>query len=1085
MTRRILILLASFLVLFGCFIAYRFIFSMPKEGISKRPPSVKDPSVMVSLTASSMPSKPGAPTLGPGANLHVEARDKFNHLQYVLESPHWNRDPDGSWVLQKPIVTMYQKGGIVISIRGDKGRVFAEEVKSNAKINSGSLAGNVVISIDRNANQAAPIADRPKDEILIKMDDVSFDNNRLEISSPNEVQVTSYEADIDGKGLTINLNESPSELRLLRLDQGRKMTIRDEGLTLSTPGGNALSGVAVRGGAGSATPTTAPVAVAAGVAAQGTLEKIKGKSAQEAATELEAMLPQPSADQGKPDSTGKKIPPARNIYLAQFDSPDNNLNVISENGTLQNANKVTLLFEWGGQAKRTSDSSPFSAGPRTTAAASQPASQPAGKEKKPTVITWSGPLELRPVGYVPKPNKKKYEVHAQGPQLTLADKQTIVSCGEIFFHQPGQTGELVGNGSKPVTMTLSSGETILAESVLFDRQNGVADLIGKGTITQPYRGGSEVAIGGAASEPAPAPFEHPADDFIQWTRSVAVLFGESRTGGTARIKQFVKEATFYGHVELHRPTTGDSLQCEDNLHVLMARLQGGRNTLQRAVATGDVKAHYEKSDIEGQKLVMDFEAVKKGKGSLQNRPSTLEVIGAVTIRTKDAKDAKNNSIVTADRIHASVINQTAELYGSPAVMMQDQKKVTGNEIHIVAGDRQVGKAHIRELVSAQVVGAGTADFPNDRDPLSGTKFGQPKSTHVSWAQSMNFDGAANAADVKGDVHLDSELDKMRCQTVHLDFDRSAKSAEPSTEESTTEPAGTAPGKNLALGIGKFGTRQLAKIDAEGKIKVDSRKTDKDGHLIQLLDLNCSSLTYTAKDKTMVVNGAGNMLAGDFRQPPPTTQKAAVKESEDAMPVEDVQRPSASAFEWHKRMTLTQLDDGQRTVLLEGDVVLVHRSGKEVELTDPQKKQWNVMDWQDLRPGRHIVLGCDNLQAAFDKPAEKGQTSQPSTDQSQQQQQGPRVGNLRNFQAWQGVNLKDGTFQVLGQRLIYDVKDADGKVVDVVKIFGYLEGQKKTLAQIISADPRTGRLQQQQAPEITWNRKDNSIETKNVSVVGGR
>ena len=1068
MTRRILILVSSFLVLLGCFIAYRYVFAMPRE-IAKRPPSVKDPSVMVSLTASSMPSKPGAPTLGPGANLHVEARDKFNHLQYVLESPHWNRDPDGSWALQKPVVTMYQKGGIVICIRGEKGRVFAEEVKSNAKINSGSLAGNVEISIDRNANQAAPLTERPKDEILIKMGDVSFDNNRLEISSPNDVAVTSYEADIEGKGLTISLNESPSELRLLRLDQGRKMTIREEGLALSTPGGNAL--------AGTATTTTGTVTVAAGVAAQGTLEKIKGQSAQDAATELEAILPQPTADQGKPDSSGKKIPPARNIYLAQFESPDNNMNVISENGTLQNANKVTLLFEWGGQAKRSGESSPIATGIRTPA----PASQPAGKAKKPTVITWSGPLELRPVGYVPKPNKKKYEVHAQGPQLTLADKQTIVSCGGIFFHQPGQTGELVGNGNKPVTMTLSSGETILAESVLFDRLNGVADLVGKGTITQPYRGGSEVAIGDATSEPATAPAEHPADDYIQWTRSVAVLFGESRTGGAVRIKQFVKEATFHGHVELHRPTTGDSLQCEDNLHVLMARLASGKNTLQRAVATGDVKAHYEKSDIEGQKLVMDFEAVKKGKGSIQNRPATLDVIGSVTIRTKDAKDPKNNSIITADRIHASVVNQTAELYGSPAVMVQDQKKVTGNEIHVVARDSKVGKSHVRELVSAQVIGAGTADFPNDRDPLSNTKFTHPKLTHVTWGESMNYDGIDNFVDVKGDVHLDSELDKMRCQTVRLDFDRSDKVEESSPDQPSTEPAEPAAGKGLAMEIGKFGTRRIAKIDAEGKVKVDSRKTDKDGHLLELLDLNCSNLVYTAKNKTMMVKGAGNMLAGDFRQPPPS-KKAPVVESENGPPMEDVQRPSASAFEWQKGMTLTQLEDGQRTVLLEGEVVLVHRSGKELELTEQQKKQWSVIDWKDLRPGRHIVLGCDNLQAAFDKPTEKGQATQPTTDQAQQ---GPRVGNLRNFQAWQDVNLKDGTFQVLGQRLIYDVKDTDGKVVDVVKIFGYLEGQKKTLAQIISADPRTGRLQQQQAPEITWNRKDNSIETKNVSAVGGR
>jgi lipopolysaccharide export system protein LptA len=455
----------------------------------------------------------------------------------------------------------------------------------------------------------------------------------------------------------------------------------------------------------------------------------------------------------------------------------------------------------------------------------------------------------------------------------------------------------------------------------------------------------------------------------------------------------------------------------------------------------------------------------------------------VTVKTRDAKDRKNDSVVKADRIHANVINQTAELYGNPAVMVQDQKKVTGNEIHVVAGDRRVGTAHVRELLSAQVVGAGTADFPNDRDPLSGTRFSQPKLTHVTWAQSMNYDGVANTVDVNGDVHLDSELDKMRCQTVHLDFDRSAASGEPSPEQPSAEPASPAASKSLALGIGSFGTRQLAKIDAEGKVKVDSRSTDKDGHIVQLLDLNCANLIYTAKEKTMIVDGAGNMLVGDFRQPPPA-KKAPVNsanEGEGAPPIEDIQSPSASAFEWQKRMTLTQRDDGERTVQLDGDVVLVHRSGKELELTDEQKKQWSVADWHDLRPGRHIVLGCDTLQAAFDKPAEKGK---PAADQDQQ---GPRVGNLRNFQALKDVNLKDETLkaQVLGQRVIYDFKDRDGKIVDVVKIFGYMEGEKKTLAQIVSANPQTGKMQQQQAPEIIWNRRDNSIETKDVNAVGGR
>jgi len=142
MTRRILILVASFLALMGCFFAYQRISAMPRESAVNRPISVKDPAVLVSLTQTTKPSKPGAPELGPGANLHVEARDKFNHLQYVLESPKWSRETDGSWSLEKPIVTMYQKGRMVISIRGQKGRVFAEEVKSNVKINSGSLAGD-------------------------------------------------------------------------------------------------------------------------------------------------------------------------------------------------------------------------------------------------------------------------------------------------------------------------------------------------------------------------------------------------------------------------------------------------------------------------------------------------------------------------------------------------------------------------------------------------------------------------------------------------------------------------------------------------------------------------------------------------------------------------------------------------------------------------------------------------------------------------------------------------------------------------------------------------------------------------------
>ena len=67
-------------------------------------------------------------------------------------------------------------------------------------------------------------------------------------------------------------------------------------------------------------PTTAPSVVLAATR-PGELESVAGKTAAQAAETLTAAHPQPTTDQGKPDSTGKKVPPSRNIFLATFEAP--------------------------------------------------------------------------------------------------------------------------------------------------------------------------------------------------------------------------------------------------------------------------------------------------------------------------------------------------------------------------------------------------------------------------------------------------------------------------------------------------------------------------------------------------------------------------------------------------------------------------------------------------------------------------------------------------------------------------------------------------------------------------------------------
>ena len=165
-------------------------------------------------------------------------------------------------------------------------------------------------------------------------------------------------------------------------------------------------------------------------------------------------------------------------------------------------------------------------------------------------------------------------------------------------------------------------------------------------------------------------------------------------------KQFIKEATFFGHVELHRPVTGDYLTCEDNLHVTMARTEQdgkAKMSIRQTVATGDVVAKYQASDIHSRRLVMNFNEVRNNQGKIGVRASTLDADGDVIVHTReDHKDKKGaiNSIFTtvqADTLHADNINRSAEIHGQPAVIKQSpdglegeqEKKLIGDEIHLV------------------------------------------------------------------------------------------------------------------------------------------------------------------------------------------------------------------------------------------------------------------------------------------------------------------------------------------------------------------------------------------------------------------
>lgn len=1014
MTRKLLILLATFVVLLVGFLLYRQFLSQPGQ-IAKTHYNHLKNVPMVTTMATSAPTGV-LPYLGAGTQLRVESRNSDRRLKFVLEAPQWSRSDDGGWALVRPAMSIYQEDGTAIYIRGETGKAYAEEVNNNLKVNSGTLQGGVEIIIDRGINaDPATFDSRPEDIVRIEMQDVAFDNNRLQIHTLNEVKVTSFEADVEGKGLTMFMNESPSELRLLRLEQGRRMTIKSamEGMSVVTPGAKAPS--AQNAAPAKNLPASMPAP------AQSLLEQVLAAKADGG-----DYLPPPDAA-GQQDDKLRR----RNIYFAQFDSPGGDMTVNSSSGHLEGASRVSLLFDWGNRQKsqpeQTLQVGGSTGAPRTQQPRqAKPAPVVAGKA---TVIEWNGPLELKPIAYTPSPNRKRYEMMAQGPALKLSDAQAVVHCSELYFLQPNQTGRLLGSPAKPVKIDMDSGERIESERVVFDRLGGWAEFHGKGRMTQPFKPDEKSGTAAVTSTPAVAS----GDDTIDWTKSVRVLFGN-----TEGKRQHVKEATFTGHVQLRRPT-GDFMACDDNLHVEMGSLDKRRNVLKLATAVGNVSAQYEGNSIVADRLVMNFEAVDGGRGSLQMKPSKLDAYNNVCI---EMKGGQGMTVATADEFHADAIRRTAVLNGKPAKVIQGPNLIIGNLIRL--NDAQQ---------AAQVVGEGMLEFPNDTDPMSGARLVKPTLVRLNWSRSMNYSGRDNKASFLGDVRLNSEMNRMNCGKLDLEF-----SAGAAKEQAVADQ----PSQGLALGIHQYGSRQISKIIAEEKVSVDSRSQGADNNTERILTLFCNLMVYEASSKLMTVTGYGRLGVWDFRPPD--------AKADNSMTGSNMESPSLSAFEWQKLMTLSQ---DNRTVLLEGQVQMHHYSGKFMKLSDKQRTEWNVADWGQIADGRQTILGCQKLLASFDAP--------PKNDKPALQDgtTGPRLGAMRSFQATEDVNLSDGPYRVLGQRLIYDGP------TKMLRVFGYLQGQREALAQIVHSDEKTGRVNQHQGPEVIWNTQTNEIEARKVRGSGGR
>jgi lipopolysaccharide export system protein LptA len=858
MKRRVVLMLVTFLVLAMAVGAYQLL----ALGLETEVQEVVTPPAGDDLDVASSDSG-----LGPGSQTKIEAR-KDGRLQRVFEAESWKKNQDdGGYDLVKPRFRIFQPSGQEIVVTAERGKIFAEEIARGVHARRGSLYGNVRISMDRSRTPTTmPIEQRQAENVVrIEAEEFHFNNDLLEIKTSTEVSVYSAEADIHGRGLLLRWNESPRELRLLRLDEGRRMVIRDIG------------------GRGGLIPMPGRVADEAGA----------GDGAAASTTS------RPDASQPTTALAGDEA--RSGFYKATFNG---DVNVASGDARLRNARTLSMVFAWDrddderlsdeGQGPGNEDAPPVVDSPL------QPTAGEATSESATTVITWSGPVELVPAEAEALAGRDDYRLEARGEQIVLEDASDKAICRELVYLHPQQKGYLAGSADEPARMVLASGERISAETIRFDSGKGLAFLEGPGEMTRPRDEGASPALAAGGSAGESQPQSQPAgDDRITWRQSVLASFETVESGGETT--NFIKRALFNGEVEL---TSGDdSIACE-KLDVDFARERDSdgkaQSVLKRAVASGSVSGRQQGSEIAADEVTVEFARVKGDDGEASVEPVTMIASGNVKIVDRQSGQPVQAS---AQRIVSNVRAGTAELTGEPATIGQGVDELSGARILLHRDDG-----------SARVVGRGQLTYLNDRD-LNGGELAKAQTMTVSWRDGMDYNGQRGLAQFNGKVNVVSGSDNVHADKLSLVFHRSEKAGE-SRQESADQDDADGQSPQRLVRMADYGGQELVMILAEKDVVVASERHDEQKRLIRRIKLSGPQLVYDQRSAQMNVFGNGEMLVEDYLPP----ERGQGEDQESAK----IERPHQTYFEWDKQMQLSQ---NERRVFLDGDVSMVHHSGQ--------------------------------------------------------------------------------------------------------------------------------------------------------------
>jgi lipopolysaccharide export system protein LptA len=905
-----------------------------------------------------------APEVGEGFTTpKYETRTPEGVLQSLFTADRSTQIDAGAYRVERPRIMYFFKNNQTLMLTSDTGVIRINQLgsfvnaKNNWKIEGATLSGHVLLTLGPKDSFDPDSTTIQTGQIQAKLEqDMDFDYGARTLTSDGAIEVRGEKIWFNGRNLTVSLNLDQQRIEYLRIEQGNKLILRNARSAGPKPAG---------------ATTTAPTTI------------IPPAPPPPPPPPVTALAAQPQSSE-TPTTSPAATHPARvpTIYRLVFGR-----DVLAAVGDFSLAAQQMTLFSQTSpnsmdDSPRPAATAPASAEPGAFVPPTNPL--PASTQRAPVdlatpdhitpqdlVVTWTGPMEMRPDATVPLSSPKAALIQATGTAaepVILRNGATQKATAATFSYDTGiQTALLQAGDQQPVELTDATKGKLTCSSLTFNQVEGTMLLMGPGQLLADAKTGShqsarwqrelQLFLTGKGN------LADPTAGHKDQTIRRAIFMGDAQVAdANSRVSadqldvqlipgpkkdSVIDHVDAAGHVQVvsNRQQGGhdqsDTLNTDHLVLTTVADATAGRRP-DTMLATGNVDATIHSSGAADkastQRIITPQLTVTLAPKTQATANAPAGALGDVAV-SKVAADggvsitmiSGTNAPVTAtsNTLRADAITGVATLEGSPpasfiAATAPASQPVTppadAQNLAVLTQGSNLLRSAIIHLTqkdeSVTIPGGGALSF------IPPAKKGDtPSPVKITWADSMSYDGKQKTATFKGPVHAtmlgkSDQHSTLDCDNLQVTV---ADNTPPHSTTPAVKPAATSPGA-----LPGEDRMKLSEIIARGNVIAQGDTLDANGAVINRLYLTGDTLVYDDPSHLMTVPGPGRMLVEDLR--PDVTPTTPAPTADAANPLGAGSARGSTAFQWSQSLSF---DSAQNVIALHKDVVMVHKPNKPI------------------------------------------------------------------------------------------------------------------------------------------------------------